>query len=126
MIITPAASPTPVTYTPTATAATGTLTTVSVTGRWIQLADKMRFVAIKATITDNGTGAASLRFTLPATASSAASSVANWVGRNLNTGVPVFGMVLPSGTYVDLVLANNAYPVATGQIIYISGSYETA
>lgn len=115
----------PSNYTPTPTASSGTLTTTTVTGRSTQLAGKMRYVSIQATITDNGNGAGALRFTLPATASASSSFSAHWVGRNLNTGVPVYGQVLPNGTYVTIVLANNAYPVATGQQVYISGVYET-
>ncbi|SMH36059.1 hypothetical protein [Mesorhizobium australicum] len=124
-IVSPA-SPVPVNYTPTATASSGTITTSSVLGRWTQLADKMRFVSIVATITNNGTGAGALRFTLPATASGSGVFTAHWLGRNLNTGVPVFGQIVANGTYVSIVLANNAYPVASGETIYLSGTYETA
>ena len=119
----PAAVPT--SFTPTATASTGSLTTTTITGRWVRLANKMLFVSMKAVITDNGTGSGFLRLTLPFTASAATNYAAYFLGRNLNTGAAVVGQVVANGTYIDMCSVANAYPVASGQTINISGTYET-
>jgi len=63
-------------YTPTVTSGSGTPTTVSATGRWKQLPNKLAYVTMTITITTVGTAAGVVLATLP----TASSSSANYIG----------------------------------------------
>jgi hypothetical protein len=111
-------------YTPTVTAGSGALTSVTgQTGDWSQVGDTVYFRA-RATITTNGTGATSLKFTLPkdnaASAGCPVSAISSSDGKAL-------AAVIGSGTNVITVTnVDGTYPGADGKVIIISGSYQAA
>lgn len=108
-------------WTPTIAATSGSITTSSTpTARYTRIGP-MVFFTIVITVTDNGTGAGSLTFTLPSTPAYAGTAV----GRNASTSVGVTASWTTTST-VNVNLATNAYPVASGQSLRISGSYLVA
>lgn len=108
-------------YTPTVAAGLGTLTTVSGTGRWLQIG-KLTFVEVVITITANGTGSSYLTATLPVTAAAAAV----FAGREAAiSGVMVQGTVAASSSSLVIINYAGAYPGASGAIITISGALES-
>lgn len=106
-------------YTPTITSGTGTLTSVSATGRYL-LVQKLCVVTIAITITTNGTGATDIRATLP-TAGSAGTDYYG-AGRIASTG----GMVAlnVNGGVLYIRKYDNTYPGATGAVIKGTVTYE--
>lgn len=113
------------TYTPTITAATGTFTSVSATGRYKTLG-KTVFFSVHITITTNGTAAGLVLATLPvASVNSGARHYA--VGQETAVaGFMLFGIVLPNSTTLQLAKYDATYPGASGYVIDASGSYESA
>lgn len=108
-------------WTPTIAATSGSITTSSTpTARYTRIGP-MVFFTIVITVTDNGTGAGSLTFTLPSTPAYAGTAV----GRNASTSVGVTASWSTTST-VNVNLATNAYPVTSGQSLRISGSYLVA
>jgi hypothetical protein len=108
------------TYTPIVTAATGTFTTVSATGRYKQIG-KTVFIYIAVTITTNGTASGSVTVTLPVT-----SGVTNVIcGReNMATGYMLQGLI--SAALVGIVNYDNTYPGGDGRLLLMTGVYEAA
>lgn len=109
-------------WTPSYTSGSGTLTTITTNNARYQTVGKTVHFRLFFTVTNNGTGATDFRITLPLTVSG--SSVA--VGRNLNTGSILQAQIISSGLNEARVFKyDNTYPVATGNGVLISGSYET-
>ncbi|MET0356203.1 MAG: hypothetical protein ABW044_05455, partial [Cellvibrio sp.] len=108
-------------YTPTVTSGSGTLTTVSATGRYISNGVKCEGSAI-ITITTNGTGAAFLSFTLPIT--SGASCRAASVGWNQGTGSTLAIEITGNATTGVVVQMAGGYPGASGYVLNVTFSYE--
>lgn len=109
-------------YTPTITAQTGTITTVSAAGAYKQIG-KTVFVTMKITMTTNGTGASILKATLPTTVSGNEFVI---VGSNDTLGTMVQGIAAASGNVLWINNYNGGYPIASGQTLTISGVYESA
>lgn len=107
-------------YTPTITASTGTITSVTGSGRFLQIG-KTVYVSIRAAITTNGTGAGSLNATLPVTASTTLPAVLH--GYQASAANNVYGR-LSSSTVVSMSIDAGAYPGSTGETVNISGTYE--
>ena len=108
-------------YTPTVTAAAGTITTASATGRWWKVDRTVHFQQ-EVTITTNGTGATAVRATLPPFTPAANFVIA---GRENNaTGNLLCGLIPSAGTYVSITNYDNSYPGADGRLLILSGSYE--
>lgn len=111
-------------YTPTITAGSGTLTTVSATGRYLNMG-KLTFVQVAITITTNGTAAGSVRATLPNTA-----TAVGWMLTGRENGLTaklLQGFIGPgSPTLITIVNYDNTYPGASGASIIVSGCYENA
>jgi hypothetical protein len=113
-----------VTYTPVATPAAGALTSYTASGRYRKLGNVVH-VAVQVVMTDNGTGSGSLAVTLPI--NSAAGLRFYLAGRETTgTGDMLYGEIGSSASAMDCRKYNNAYPVATGQTIFLSGTYEVA
>jgi hypothetical protein len=108
-------------YTPTITAGSGTITTVSATGRYIRNGATVQ-LQIAVTMTTNGTGAGNIYATLPVQAAAHEYVIA---GRNNTTGKMLQGDIISGATEIRIFDYTNAYPIANGQIIYVSGSYES-
>jgi hypothetical protein len=110
-------------FTPTISAQTGTLTSASGAGRFLQIG-KMIMGTVTITITTAGTGAGILQFTLPVTAQ-AGSNVAYGVGRSFNAGnmQHAFAMSTTLGGCLDY---DNNTPIADGETVFVNFMYEAA
>lgn len=112
-------------YTPTVTAGTGTITTASGAGRYLQLASKTVLIVAQASITTNGTGAADVRVTLPFTSRSGTFQML--IGRaNGITGKALVGTIFASSSAIVITNYDNTYPGASGEVLTVSGIYEAA
>jgi hypothetical protein len=108
-------------WTPTVAATSGTITTVTTpTARYTRIGPFVMFTIV-ITVTDNGTGAGSLTFTLPSTPAYAGACV----GRNATNGNAALGMWTTTST-VSVATHAAAYPVASGQTLRLSGMYAAA
>jgi len=113
-------------YTPTITTGTGSITTLGTVAAKYRLEGKTCFFEISVTITTNGTGATSMKATLPSGPGNIVSSVA-CAGYATATGKGLVGF-LQGGT--QLCVFNNSgdgsYPGADGAILIVNGFYEVA
>ncbi len=110
-------------YTPTITAGTGTLTTVTGTGLYKMYNDTVTY-QIRAAITTNGTGSNNIIATLPVAASA---SAFGFIGAGRETallGFMVSATVAPSATTALIYKVDNTYPGADGHTIEVSGHYK--
>lgn len=111
--------PASATWTPTVDATSGTITTVTTpTAQYVRQGNVV-FFTLAITVTDNGTGSGALRFTLPSTALYAGTAV----GRNTLNGVAGSATWAASAAQATYNTATGTYPVTSGQILRISGSY---
>lgn len=108
-------------YTPTITAGSGTITTSSATGRSGKVGKTVN-IQMAVTITTNGTGASCVIATLPYAASAFEFVLS---GRNTTTGKMLQGEILAGANYIRIFNYDNSYPAADGEILYISGTYES-
>jgi len=102
-------------YTPTVTAGSGTITTASATGYWIRIG-KLCVVFSSWSITTNGTGAQSVKLTLPFTAISGHTGGQIGVGREYDVTGKMLQIEIPdsSGTAMAYRNYDNTYPGANG------------
>ena len=107
-------------YTPTVTAGTGTLTSASATGRYSRVGNTVS-IQQTITVTTNGSGATYISASLPV---QAATHEYLLTGRNDTTGKMLQAEIMSGATSTRTFDYANAYPVASGQILYISGTYE--
>jgi len=110
-------------YTPTLAAGSGTLTSASATGRFIQTGKNVSF-SIRIAITTNGTAATYITATLPVTAFAASQVLSGYH----ETNTEVMSAVILSGAPTVARIRNSAgeYPGANGAAFVISGTYEAA
>ena len=109
------------TYTPTITAATGTITAKNADGYYYEL-EKLVFVSLKITITTNGTGADAVKATLPFTAANIDSQ---FTGREVqSTGKQLSGNITANGTDVFIRTYDNSYPADDGYVLIVTGFYQ--
>jgi hypothetical protein len=113
-------SPDPIAWTPTIDASSGTITTSSSTFARYRVINRTVYFSISITITDNGTGATALRFTLP---TGTAQYGGNCTARNNTSGVGLVAFFSTSGTTANIQTTAGAYPVASGQTIICTGWY---
>jgi hypothetical protein len=108
------------TYTPTVASSSGSFTTVSATGRYTKIGRAVT-VNVLITITDNGTAATNIVYTLPFAA--AFESVG--CGREMDsTGDMVSTTVAPSSpSTANIQKYNNTYPGGTGFKIQLTMTY---
>jgi hypothetical protein len=109
-------------YTPTIGAATGSITTSSATGKYIQIG-KFIFVVCQAVITNNGTGGGSYLSVSAPFANVGDRSTGLW-RENAATGNA--GQVSVSGSNFLLATMANGYPAASGYTIFFGIGYEVA
>jgi hypothetical protein len=110
-------------YTPVVISGSGTLTTVSATGSY-QTIGKTVLFQITITITTNGTGSSYIDATLPVNSSAKNFTFAGAVfGGGMCKGV-VTGASTPGHVFIGKY--DNTYPGASGAVIALSGSYESA
>src|SRR3990167_6259465 len=113
-------------YTPTISSASGTITTASGTGRWLQQG-KVVHLSVTVTMTTNGTGASAVRFSLHVNLINS-STVYFFAGRSDVSGVIHYARLkgafnLTNGYIYD---SSGLYPGGNGAIMEVSGSYEVA
>jgi hypothetical protein len=105
-------------YTPTVSASSGSITTSSATGRYIQIG-KFVFVEVSVTITNNGTGTGTLIVTSPFTANGQSTALSR---ENAVSGVS--GQVITSGATFRLLNSANGYPAISGSVFYFGIGFE--
>lgn len=112
-------------WVPTISSQTGAMTTVAVGGaRYCRIGDTIQFT-VHIDITNAGTGAAALNFSLPVAAVMTPLTRV-FVGReNFSTGVMLQGW-LSSATQVSVLRYDNATIIANARQIHITGAYEAA
>lgn len=106
-------------WVPTWGATSGSLTTVTVASARYQQIGNVVFYSIIATITDNGTGASALTFTLPSTPLYGGAGT----GKNTSTGVSLNTTIAASNATATVHKYDATYPVATGNAIRLTGFY---
>ena len=107
-------------YTPTVTAGTGTFTTTSSTGRYMNI-NKLIVFELSVTITTVGTGGSSVNATLPATPN----GIYTFTGReNAVTGSPLFAVAFGTTTCFIVNFANG-FVGGNGYVLTINGTYES-
>jgi len=107
-------------WTPTVAASSGTITTYTASGAYTKIGRKVS-ASVLINISNNGTGAGSISFTLPFTAGSG-----QWVGagrENALTGNMLQNIVFSGGTTCVVLTYNGAYPGGTGSQIIASIDY---
>lgn len=109
------------TYTPTVTAATGTLTSYTGTVWYTRIGRQVTIIA-NVTITNAGTGAGNCNISLPYANNATVS--ASGVGReNAVSGSLLQGAISPTGTDVVVRKFDNTTPIATNAQIRINTTY---
>jgi hypothetical protein len=107
------------TWTPTVAAETGTITTYTASGKYTRIGRQVTIYAL-VSVTDNGTGAGSLRI---AALPFAAESV-NYAGSGYNTASGATSTVGFAATNTLIVYKYDAtYPVTTGQGVLVTITY---
>jgi hypothetical protein len=112
-------------YTPTVSATSGTLTTTSTTGRYLQIGKTVYFTA-QVTLTNVGTASGRISLGLPKTAG-ASSYVVAGVERQ-STGNAITGLVGSGGTtaLIDGYSGLTPNMIVNGYVLLIGGVYESA
>jgi hypothetical protein len=112
-----------ISYTPTMSSQTGTITTIGTCVGKYKLIDKTCFFEFSCTITTNGTAGGYISVTLPVNAASGTN--ARFSGReNGSTGKMLLGYAAGS-TECRITNYDSTYPGGNGYIMTISGSYQT-
>lgn len=109
------------TWTPTVTASSGTITTATINAAYFQQIGNVVSFDLVITMTDNGTGAGTLRFTLPSTPAIAGAGT----GTNASNA-RALSVQWGTSTTVNVNEYQGNYPIATGQIIRVCGHYFVA
>lgn len=110
-----------ISYTPTVTAASGTITTASAYGEYrVRDGDTVDF-QMQVSITTNGTGAGAVRVDLPFAPSLGVVFTGAEVGVSTKG---VTGIVAGSTTQMSLRLSDGTYPGSNGAAINIQGTYK--
>lgn len=110
-------------YTPSLSAASGSFTSATATGRYKQIGKTVLF-SIKIAITTNGTASAAILTSVPVTSAALQQSVS---GReNAATGYACAGVIFASSTTVYVQRFDGLYLGANGYEIDLQGSYEAA
>lgn len=108
-----------VSYTPTVTCGSGTITTLgTVVARYKQIG-KLAFVSVRAPITTNGTCASSISTTLPPGMVSLADSVLG--GREAAGGVLLSASTFAGGNTIYMTKYDGTYPGFNGSVMTASG-----
>lgn len=114
------------TYTPTITAASGSFTTTSATGRWTRVG-KLCVVQFTVTITTNGTAGTQIIVSAPFAAASGGQAYYGVIRESNATGYMGYAVISSGGGQV-FYCANydNVYPGGNGRLVQGTISYEVA
>lgn len=114
------AVPTTGTWTPVATATSGSITAYSAVGAYTKLGTIVTFV-LTVNISNNGTGAGAISITLPISAAQGAVACGR---ENGVTGAMLQGVI--GGSNMTVWTYHNQYPGSTGAAIILNGTYVVA
>jgi hypothetical protein len=103
-------------FTPTVTAATGSLTTASATANYCVIG-KIMFMRFSVTITTNGTGGQAIRMTSPLTCVTTAGGQSFGIARDVTVTGNTINVYTNTSTSFELVGVSNAYPGANGVVL---------
>jgi hypothetical protein len=110
-------------WTPTITSGSGTFTSVSSQGYWIQIGKVVHFSLI-ITITTNGTAATNVKCPLPTEAKRIGTPI---YGRETaTTGKSLNGQIDLSTSVFQILNYDNSYPGGNGYTLNVAGTYEVA
>ena len=113
-------------FTPTITATSGTFTTTSAAGRYKTIG-KTVFVEFEVTITTVGTASGIVVATLPMTAATTASGYGYVLaGQRANDDASLTAAVNSNATAANISLYTGATAIGAGNILIISGVYESS
>jgi hypothetical protein len=110
-------------YTVTVSAASGTITTYTASGRYLKIGRRVD-ININITVSNNGTGAAVLIASLPF---ESADFYYNLSGHEIeSSGLGLSGTIGPNSATVSISTDGNGYPVASSgtSVIVVTGAYE--
>jgi hypothetical protein len=111
-------------FTPVVSSTAGTITSYTASGYATKVGNLV-FVKIAVTITNNGTGGGSLNVSMPVANDSNLGTIL--YGRaNAVSGSMLQGYMSAGSPIVVVRTYNNGYPAATGETIYLSGTYPAA
>jgi hypothetical protein len=112
-------------YTPTVSATSGSLTTTSTTGRYLQVGKTVYFTA-QVTLTNVGTATGRINLGLPVTAGAGSYAVAGI--EKQSTGSAITGLINPGGVVALIDGSSGLTPnlIVNGYVLLISGVYESA
>lgn len=113
------------TYTPTLTAESGTITTISGSARYCQIA-KNAFVSYTITITNKGTGAGFLNMTLPVASKTATAVWGNGFGRETAVTGKYIVNEVTSGAGLGMKFVDGTTVIQSGYTLQGSFWYEVA
>jgi hypothetical protein len=114
-------------YTPVVAAGSGALTTVSASGRYLQIGKTVQ-LALEVLVTANGTGGSFILASLPPGISG---SAALPHGQQIIAGreILITGKMLQAlivGPNAEILNYDNSYPAANGYCLAVTGSFEAA
>jgi parallel beta-helix repeat protein len=110
-----------ISYTPTASAQSGSITSYTASGGYYQI-EKMVYFTASVSITNAGSGGQALIISLPFTNNATFNGTA--AGREQANGSSLDGVIGPSSSTVPIFSYNNASPIATGNNLIVSGFYQ--
>jgi hypothetical protein len=113
------------TYTPTLTAESGTITTISGSARYCQIA-KNAFVSYTITITNKGTGSGFLNMTLPVPSKTATAVWGNGFGRETAVTGKYIVNEVTSGAGLGMKFVDGTTVIVSGYTLQGSFWYEVA
>jgi len=112
-------------YAPAVTAGSGAVTAATAEGRYVQRGKEVWF-RIKVAIITNGSASGYLAVTLPVPPVTGDGISCVVAGRVQPAGAMLQGVIGETGTSIKIHRFDNTYPVADGQTVVISGTYEAA
>jgi hypothetical protein len=113
-------------YTPTITAGTGSITTYTSGGFYIRVG-KLCVVRAYAAISNTGTGASNIVFTLPFSSKSGSFAAGHGSGREQATTGKMLEVFVPENSPTGIIwFYDNSYPGATGNFLAFNAIYEVA
>ena len=114
-------------YTPTITAQSGTFTTTSAAGRY-KTVGKTVFFMLEITITAVGTASGVVNASLPLASVASTASGYGWIvtGQRANDNFMMAGSIVPNSTVCGVILYTGASAIGAGNILVVSGCYESA
>jgi len=114
------AAPDPISWTPTVTASSGSITTSSITFARYRIINRTVFFSVAVAVTDNGTGSGTFQITAP---TGTAQFGSQFTARNSASGVALIATIGTTASSINVLTAAGAYPVASGQTIFVTGFY---